>query len=667
MSVSRDGKHLVAYCLHSLVDDPSGDCIAVGVYHFVVNPSLSGPPLDSQLPIGTKIAIREPYVKIGVCGGGEPFVRVDSPTDIVVLEDDDPCCKGVTWRYDGSLRRIQANKSAESYKALGNNAFQRNDYYVSGGVKRFWAFLTVSQSALAAYEHALKAPGAQKIRGALYSNISATCIHLSKPGRAYLSAKAALAANLTEPRLVAKALFRQGSAAYQLRCFNEAESLFKRGLTVAGSDAKAHGLTKEFNESLTRTSERLRERDTGVYDFHAMFSDIIAGGPNRRPEVADFAGPVEIRSSPSGSRGLHVTRDVAAGELLFVSKSISVASKNDAEIEGVHIMAFNLASNRLREEVRFLNTTKLIHRCIDNPAFYSIVCHLYDGNPPLSLSQPPFGMADTEKQVIEQLGVVVDVDVGRLERIIAFNSFGDAPFEPSISSGGPPEAGKPSQFLKEYKFSSLFYLSSFCNHSCVPNTQRSHFGDAMVVRALLPLSQEDEITVGYTSPLVDIEERGKTLKQSFGFQCDCWYCREENMDGEAARKRRKKMVGTELPKAMVLVRQATRNAENGNYDAALFSAAFKAIENIKDKVEVTYHPDRGRFRPEMFQIRRPLSDVCGLQEIRKSIEVFPFLILTTFAPLVLIAVLSEREAWSGRFGRSHKRGRPHQEAQRFEV
>ncbi len=118
-----------------MVDDPSGDCIAVAALYFVANPSLSGPSLDSQLPIGTKIAIREPCVKISA-GDGQLFVRVDSPTDIVVLEDDDPRCNGVTWRYDKSPRWIQANMSAESYKALGNSEFQRNDYYVSEGVKR---------------------------------------------------------------------------------------------------------------------------------------------------------------------------------------------------------------------------------------------------------------------------------------------------------------------------------------------------------------------------------------------------------------------------------------------------------------------------------------------------------------------------------------------------
>ena len=458
--------------------------------------------------------------------------------------------------------------------------------------------------------------------------------------------------------MVAKALFRQGSAAYQLRCFNEAESLFKRGLAVAESDAKAQGLAKEFNECLARTLERLRERDTGVYDFHAMFSNVIAGGPNPHSDVADFVGPVEIRSSPSGSRGLHVTRDVVTGELLLVSKSVSSISKKDGEIEHVSLMAFNLVNSRLREETRFFNTTKLIHLCIDNPAFYSTVCHLYDGNLPSSSSLPPLGMVDTEKEVIEQVGVVVDVDVGRLERIRDFNSFGDYAFERCIT---PAEEGDSAKSRKENEVTSLFYLPSFCNHSCVPNAKRTFFGDVMVVRALLPLSQGDEITLGYISPRISIDKRKKSLERSFGFQCNCWYCREEKMDGEATHKRRKKIFDTELPKAMALVHQATRD---GNYDAALFSAAFKAIENIKGKMEATYHPDRGPLRLEMYPLWQALSDLYGWKELRKSIEVFSSLILSTSTPPVLTSILSERKVCPGGFGSCHYRWRSDQEGQR---
>ena len=98
------------------------------------------------------------------------------------------------------------------------------------------------------------------------------------------------------------------------------------------------------------------------------------------------------------------------------------------------------------------------------------------------------------------------------------------------------------------------------------------------------------------------------------------------------------MIDTELPKAMALARQSERNAHN---DAGSFSTAFNALENIKDKVEATYHPDRGRFRPEMYHIRRHLSDLLGFKDIRKSVEVFRSFILSMPTPLVLIAILSE--------------------------
>lgn len=481
--------------------------------------------------------------------------------------------------------------------------------------------LTVFQSALAAYQHAFQASGAQKIHGALYSNISATCLHLSKPGRAYRSAKAALATNLDEPNLVAKALFRQASAAYQLRCFNEAESLFKHGLSVARSDAKTRGLAKEFDECLTRTSQRLQEQATGSYNFEVMVSDVVAGGPNVRIDVADFVGPVEIRVSHSGSRGLYVTRDVEVGELLFVNKAISATSRVEPEIKDVTLIAFNLASKRSRNITQVLNTTRLIHLCIDNPAFYSTICRLYDGNPPLLPSQPPLSMVDAEKQVLDQLGVMENVDVGRLERVIAFNSFRDPPFRPCIDSINPTETGSSA---KEERYSSLFYLSSFCNHSCVPSGQRTLFGNVMVVRAVSPLSRGDEITLGYAWPDVDVDKREETLMCSFGFRCDCWYCREEKLDGDAARKRRANLVDIEVSKAMALVRQVIGNAQNGNYSAALFSAAFKAMEDVKGKVEATYHPHRGSLRPEIAYVWRGFSDLYGTKEIRNSIEVLHF-------------------------------------------
>ena len=153
----------------------------------------------------------------------------------------------------------------------------------------------------------------------------------------------------------------------------------------------------------------------------------------------------------------------------------------------------------------------------------------------------------------------------------------------------------------------------------------------MVVRALLPLSRGDEITLGYRGLDVSVDEREETLERGFGFRCDCWYCGEEKMDGKEARKKREKLVDIALPKATALIQQAVGKAETGHYDAALFSAAFKAIEGVKSKVEATYHPARGSLRPEMTFVWRRFADLYSVKEIRKSIEVFHFLYFRVYS------------------------------------
>ena len=214
------------------------------------------------------------------------------------------------------------------------------------------------------------------------------------------------------------------------------------------------------------------------------------------------------------------------------------------------------------------------------------------------------------------------VDIGRLERILAFNSFSDSSFKPYIISGDPADSSR-AEILKQPPTISVFYLCSFCNHSCVPNAHRAVFGDVMIVRALLSLSKGTEITLGYVPRNVSLEEREKKLERIFGFRCDCWYCKEEKMDGFAARRRRETVLEIDLSKAVVLARQATDKANGeGKYDTALFSAAFKAAESVKDKMEATYHPERGQFRPEMYSMLSLLTNLHGFKDMQESIEVF---------------------------------------------
>ena len=58
-----------------------------------------------------------------------------------------------------------------------------------------------------------------------------------------------------------------------------------------------------------------------AYDFKKLLS-LPVGHPTGAPE---FLGPVEVAHIASKGRGLVATRDVAAGELLFVNRAFAVA------------------------------------------------------------------------------------------------------------------------------------------------------------------------------------------------------------------------------------------------------------------------------------------------------------------------------------------------------
>ena len=87
---------------------PNGGALPVSIAHFTPNLHLHGPELDALLPVGTKLLIREPYLSQHYLGVGGPItgdkgvvgVRVDTPSDVHVLDDDAPVLRGVTWTHD---------------------------------------------------------------------------------------------------------------------------------------------------------------------------------------------------------------------------------------------------------------------------------------------------------------------------------------------------------------------------------------------------------------------------------------------------------------------------------------------------------------------------------------------------------------------------------------
>lgn len=98
--------------------DEEGTAIVVGVYNQTGGRVLSQAQLRRLYPEGSKILVKNPYVKVGM--SGDPMLRVDHPANVVVEGK-----QGGDGETAGQQQA--AGETAEAYKKRGNDAFARGD------------------------------------------------------------------------------------------------------------------------------------------------------------------------------------------------------------------------------------------------------------------------------------------------------------------------------------------------------------------------------------------------------------------------------------------------------------------------------------------------------------------------------------------------------------
>lgn len=77
---------------------------------------------------------------------------------------------------------------------------------------------------------------------------------------------------------------------------------------------------EDTRKALIQSKVSYEQSQNGVYDLTKF---ILSGSEGDLPLCCDFVGPLEIRKSPLGGRGLFATRDLAIGELVLVSSMIT--------------------------------------------------------------------------------------------------------------------------------------------------------------------------------------------------------------------------------------------------------------------------------------------------------------------------------------------------------
>lgn len=109
------GEPFYLTAISMLVEDEDGQIENVSVYNYTTSYDVD--PCD-VLPMNTVLMIKEPYLKIMISNNSDFYIRVESPSDIVVLDDH----KIEKWTPP------PANLTYEQLNELGNKCFGKKDY-----------------------------------------------------------------------------------------------------------------------------------------------------------------------------------------------------------------------------------------------------------------------------------------------------------------------------------------------------------------------------------------------------------------------------------------------------------------------------------------------------------------------------------------------------------
>ncbi|XP_072973701.1 methyltransferase FGSG_00040 [Typha angustifolia] len=301
-----------------------------------------------------------------------------------------------------------------------------------------------------------------------------------------------------------KTLISKGKTLLDLDRYSQASDCFKLAMcSLAGSDAETpRGLLEKCRRLETQSR-------TGVVDLSEW---LINGFKGKCPELAEYVGPVEIRRSVNGGRGLFATKSVEAGTVLVITKAVGTGRGILPEQGG----------DECNESGRMVMWKDFVDKILDTvencSRSLSLVYTLSTGEEKGELPIPDMGLFRPESEESFSLKNR-EVDVGRILKVLDVNCL----TEEACS-------GKVLGSTNSYCGVGLWILPSFVNHSCNPNARRVHVGDRVVLHASRDIKAGEEITFAYFDVLSPLSKRREMAKR-WGFCCSCERCRFE---GEAS-------------------------------------------------------------------------------------------------------------------------------------
>ncbi|KAK4098603.1 hypothetical protein N658DRAFT_488317 [Parathielavia hyrcaniae] len=453
----------------SIVEDEFGNADKLAIYNQADSSILSG------VPEGCVVAVKEPFYKNN--GADEDFmICVDHPSDVILLRFTDPI-------IPEALRLGPLLQTADDWKNAADRAFIEKDY----------------PTAVFCYTEALESSDDSTPKAPFYTKRAGVNLLLGR----YDAAKADAMASMTGGAQDWKGYYNAGRAAYGLCDYAESNRLLSKALELNPSN---EGVQRDH----ARCQARLREEETGDYDFAAMVASLHVHGHGAGPQQhsvhldrGSFLCNTRIGESPHHGRGLFAARDIKVGEVVFVEKATVLPNQYDPARASAALYAV------------------MVRQLCENPSLAGPVLGLYGG---------AYERSGEEGTFVDGVPVV---DVFLVEAIRNKNCFSAPRSTVEDTKPSSPEGRQAN---------GLWVHASYLNHSCVGNTMRSFIGDMLISRATRDIKEGEEIFQQYVPVKSLPDVRNKQFRDWWGFECGCMLCTREKRTSEAVLAKRRELV-----------------------------------------------------------------------------------------------------------------------------
>ncbi|KAE8195927.1 hypothetical protein CF328_g4288, partial [Tilletia controversa] len=576
-----------------VVDDPAGLATPLSIAHFTSNINL--PPKHegtaSLLPLGTVLAVREPYVSSNhhisaggpIQGKAATGVRVSSLTDIVVLDPDEDAehrelLRDVHWELDIAQVLGDGERQRPPSWLREGPCTRRLRRSRSGSSSSSQGTATTADSTLSQLETFLQ----ERRPGAAYRELTAARRRSLLPD-VHKEGEEQQRQHTQAQRLVQQQVINlEARTLHALRAYDAL-----RALKGAVDRTDIYSFPEDQSTLLQNaavlrapsqspSSSSAQPTKSLIQDLYKLDRTPTALTPQMELYGPDYIHPsLAIASTPNAGRGMVTTADIPAGEVLLCCAAVEPCFAEDGDWAGVQVLRLGLAGGQVdgghendggAEGVSVTTTqvmacTRLIHALIDRPELQHAVLGLTAG-PHLPYSS--FAQRESYPLITEAVldgdealagYVLPDIDARYLDGVLQHNAFGPGrdvdvdlgvPLVPLTGDSVRSKRGEGKQKRKRRRppaassdlarASMPLPLAAILNHACLPNVSSIFLGSSILITSLVPLCEGVELVHSYVSGERPLLVRRAQLGKH-GFECGCGLCLcERGEEGEGGEK-----------------------------------------------------------------------------------------------------------------------------------